>query len=264
MKKIVVPTDFSEIAHNATQFAISVAKHTGAEIIFFHADLHNGSDELRKLKEEAAKVSLSNRSVKTEFVASDKLFNSITIKDIFKGSIDLIVIGTSAENADISKKLFGTNTSEIIEDINCPVIAVPANYQYKGIQKIAYASDLSMLEHETAKVIDFAKHFNAAVEIFHVSPVFPDLGDVEKLDIPGKVQQLKEKHGYSTINYFVEKTPHDNQIGKGIKSLLSHHNSDLLVLFHNNREGFDRFISSSENENLVNLIKKTLLIFPKS
>jgi nucleotide-binding universal stress UspA family protein len=263
MKKILVPTDFSEIARQATQFAISVAKHTGAGLIFFHADLYSENNELRKLKEEATKVSLSNPAVKTEFVVSDKLFNSLSIKDIFKDSIDLIVIGTSGESADISKKLFGTNTSEIIEDINFPVIAVPGNYQYNGIQKIAYASDLSKLEHETAKVIDFAKRFNAAVEIFHVSPVFPDLGDVEKMDIPGKVQQLKEKHGYSAISYFVEKTPHDNQTGKGIKSFLSHHNSDLLVLFHNNREGLDRFISSSETEKSVSHIKTPLLIFPK-
>jgi len=263
MKKIVIPTDFSEIAKNAAQFAISIARHTGAELIFFHADLHRESDELRKLKEETAKVSLSNPAVKTGFIVSDKLFNSLTIKDIFNNSVDLIIIGTSGEKADISKKLFGTNTSEIIEDINCAVISIPADCHYKDIQKIAYASDLSKLDHEVAKVIDFARLFNAIIEVFHVSPVFPDLGDVEKMDVHSKIEQLKHEHGYSAIKYFVEETSHDNQIDKGIKSFLLHHQSDLLVLFHNNVEGIDRFISSSETEKSVSQIKTPLLIFPK-
>jgi len=263
MKKILIPTDFSEIAHNAAKFATSIANHTGAELIFFHAEKHNGSDELRKLKEDT-KTLLLNPSVKTEYVVSDKLFNSLTIKGLFGNSIDLIVIGTSGENADLSKKLFGTNTSEIIENINCPVIAVPAGYNDQKIQKISYASDLSKLDHETARVIAFAKLFNAAIEIFHVSPVFPDLGDVEKMDVQSRIDQLKQKHDYSAIKYFVEETPHDNQINKGIKSFLSHHHSDLLVLFHNNLEGIDRFITSSETEKSVTQIKIPVLIFPKA
>lgn len=36
MKKILVPTDFSECANNATDIAIDIAKHYGAELHFYH------------------------------------------------------------------------------------------------------------------------------------------------------------------------------------------------------------------------------------
>lgn len=264
MKKILVPTDFSAIAGNAARYALELAKVMNSEIVFFHANEHSGSDEYKRLKAEVATISALNPSVKSEFVATDKLFNSMTITDIFRTDIGLIVMGTSGEHAAFSKKIFGTNTSQIIENMNCPVIAVPDGYAYSDIKNIAYASDLNRLEEEIILVIDFARRFNADVQVFHVSPVFPDLGDVEKIDAQSKIEALKQQHGYPAMSYSVEKTTNDNQINKGIVKFLSHHAADLLILFHNNREGIDKFFSSSTAEKAITHIKTPLLIFPKS
>lgn len=264
MRKILIPTDFSAIAVNASEYALAIAKTLKGELVFFHADEHTDSNEHNKLIAEVNKISTENPSLKTSFVATDKLFNSLTINDLFKDSLGLIIIGTSGESGDLSKKIFGTNTSEITEDMNCPVIAIPSDYKYTDIRKIGYASDLNNLDKEITEVIDFSRKFNAVIEVFHVSPVFPDLGDVEKIDIQSKIEELKQKHGYSAIQYFVEKTNHDNQINKGINNFLSHHNSDLLVLFHNIRSGIDRFITSSETRDVITHIKTPLLIFPKA
>lgn len=263
MKKIIIPTDFSEIAQNATRFAISVAKHIHGKLVFFHADEHLNVNDLNSLRKETDKISALVPGVTSEFVASNKLFNSLTLKETFKDNIDFIVIGTSGESADISKKLFGTNTSEILEDVNCPVIAVPEGCTYKEIKRIAYASDLIKLEKELEKIISFAKQFDASIEVFHVSPIFPDLGDVEKMNIPAKIEQLKQKYQYDSIDYYVQKTAQDNQIQSGINAFLSHHNSDLLVIFHNNVTGIDRFLTESETEKLVTHIKTPMLVFPK-
>ncbi len=264
MKKIVVPTDFSAIADNATNYALSLAKILNGEIIFFHANEHNGSTEQNKLKAEISRISALNSNLKTEFIATDKLFNSLTISELFKDKVDLIIMGTSGESADFSKKIFGTYTSEMIEEMSCPVIAVPADYRFTEIKKISYASDLTTLDEEIRSIIDFARKFNAIIEVFHISPVFPDLGDIEKMDIPEKIETLKQKYGYSAINYFVETTKHDNQINKGINAFLSHHNSDLLVIFHDVKSGIDRFLTSSETRKIITHIKTPLLIFPKN
>ncbi len=263
MKNIIVPTDFSEIAQNATRFAMSVAKHIHGKLVFFHADEDLNSSDLLALRKETAKIQALVPDVTSTFVASNKRFNSLTLKETFKDKVDFIVIGTSGESADISKKLFGTNTSEILEDVNCPVMAIPEGCTYQEIKRIAYASDLIKLEKELEKIISLAKQFGASIEVFHVSPIFPDLGDVEKMNIPAKIEQLKQKYTYDLINYSIQKTTRDNQIQSGIHSFLSQHNSDLLVIFHNNVSGIDRFLTDSETEKLVTHVKTPLLVFPK-
>ncbi len=37
MKTILVPTDYSEVANNASRYAIELSKHLGAKLILFHA-----------------------------------------------------------------------------------------------------------------------------------------------------------------------------------------------------------------------------------
>lgn len=264
MKKILVPTDFSPIAANAANYALAVASNLNAEIVFFHANEHIGSDEQNKLKAQVSNACALNPSLKADFVATDKLFNSLTIADLFGNSIDLIVMGTSGEQGDLSKKVFGTNAEGMIDNLSCPLLVVPSHHASNVIKQIAYASDLNNLDNELAQVIPFARAFNAAIEVFHVSPVFPDLGDVEKMDAQSKVDSAKAAFSYSTIHYSAERMKRDNQVTKGIEHFLSNHKSDLLVLFHANLEGLNRFFTSSTSEKAVYHLKNPLLIFPKA
>ncbi|HXU28357.1 MAG TPA: universal stress protein [Bacteroidia bacterium] len=262
MKKILLPTDFSEIAHNATQYALSIAKTIKAEIVFFHADQHN-SEDLHKLKEEVSKALIGTQSVKASYISSHKQFNSLMVNEIVKANdIDLVVIGTTGEAAPLEKKIFGRNTTDITEHSNCPVISIPFNYKNFEIKNIAYASDLNFIDTEINQIIDLAKLFNATVEIFHVSPTFPDLGNVEKMNVQQKIEQIKTK--YAKINYSVETTKHDNETYKGITSFINHHNTDLLVMFHNHVSAFDEFFATSNTEKAISHLKAPVLIYPKT
>lgn len=263
MKTIVIPTDFSSIADNASKYALAVAKILNANLIFFHANEHNQSESLQKIQKELYTITSSHLHPHINFISTDKLFNSLTIKEVLEERIDLIIMGTNSENKSFSKTIFGTNTSEVIENLSSPIISVPEHYSYTSIKTIGYATDLTNLNEEIVKVIDFARPFDAFIKVFHVSPVFPDLGNVEEIDVKSSIEVSKKKYNYSKMEYFLEKTGNDNQVTKGINQFLSHHDLDLLVLFHNTEEGIDRFLSSSESETLVKKIEKPLLIFPK-
>src|SRR5690606_28706075 len=60
------------------------------------------------------------------------------------GAFDYICMGT--RGAGTIEKIFGTNTSHIINKSDVPVIAVPKDYQSKTISSLLYASDLFDLE----------------------------------------------------------------------------------------------------------------------
>jgi nucleotide-binding universal stress UspA family protein len=262
MKKILVPTDFSGTALNATQYALNIAKVTKSELVFFHADEHNDTVEYKKLKNQVEKIHLSEPGIKISFSSTGKLFNALTVDEIFsREQPDLIIIGTNGESG-LSKILFGTNSSEII-NASCPVLVVPNEILYKGIHQIAYASDLNDLKQELEKVISFAKYFDADIEVFHVSPLYTDPGNVERTDIAENVKKLSIDFNYDRVTYHVEKMKYENQVNKGIEIYLEHHQPDLLVVFHQEKDGINQFFSSSYSEKLAAQVQVPLMVFPK-
>jgi nucleotide-binding universal stress UspA family protein len=263
MKTFVVPTDFSNVANNASLYALALTKVMDGSLIFFHANEHDQSESLQKLQHELYALTGSNSHPNFNFISTDKLFNSLTIKEVLDEPIDLIIMGTNAGEAGLLQNIFGANTSEVIENLFCPLISVPKRYLYTPIKTIGYATDLNALNEELVKVIDFARPFNASIKVFHVSPIFPDLGDVEDKDIKSIMEMLRKQHNYPRMEYYVEKTSSDNQLNKGINHFLADHDLDLLVLFHNNEKGLNRFLTHSESETLVKDSDKPLLIFPK-
>ena len=65
------------------------------------------------------------------------------------------------------------------------------------------------------------------------------------------------------IKYYSETTSHDNQVQKGIKQFIKRHQPDILSLFHDKREGIDKYISASEAHKSIVDLKLPTLIFQK-
>jgi len=262
MKRILIPTDFSAVANNAVLYALALTKDTNAKYVFFHA----GKEDALKLKENIRNVSpivdVLQKNVLYE--AADIDFKGDEINNIVKKyGIDLLIMGTHGEKTPISPNIFGSNTSALIERLNIPVIAVPPTYTYRGISKVAYAADLINLKKELSKVIAFAKTVKASIDIIHVTPVFPDLGDIEKIDVNNLIDEVKKKNNFDEISYYIEKTKNDNQIAKGIEDYIKDHSPDLLAIFHISRSWIDKIVIPSATVKEVTRIKIPILIFPK-
>jgi nucleotide-binding universal stress UspA family protein len=263
MKKILVPTDFSEIAKNAENYALALTKSSTMEILLFHAGMGKGNEELNTIRAESNQASAAAWAIKARII-SDKKFTAENINEVIhENEIDMVVMGTVGEDADISKKIMGSNAAMVVDNVDVPVLLVPPGAIFSGYNRIAYASELWSIDEEFPKVIEFARLFSANIEIFHVGPVFPDLGDVEKIDMKQKLTELKQKFGYNAINYSEEITDGDNQIKKGIEHFMGHSQADLLVMFHNKRSMFDKLFSGSNSTGTVAHLKKPLLVFPK-
>lgn len=263
MKKILVPTDFSPIAKNAVQYTLSLAKIFQSEVIIFHAE-DFPLEELASNKEEIDEKMLSHDMVDIKYMTSSRAFNSLLINEIVKENhIGLIVMATIGEDAPAEKVFFGRNATEIAEHAICPVLILPPVYKFSPIEKIVYASDLHFIDEEISKVIALAKLLGTPVEILFVSPVFPDLKDVEKMDMPKKLEEIKKKHNFTDINYSVEKTKKDNQFEKGVTEFMNRHDHDLLIMFHNHDTDFEELISTSNTEKMISGIKTPLVIYPK-
>ncbi len=197
MRKILIPTDFSEISLNAIKYAAELFKHNRAEIYLLHAYADEVYDAKSRLSSEVFEELQQKALAKTkealeefrkkiiDFSANPK-FTIHTIAEfgllvdsvndwVEKENMDVVVMGTKGETAD-KKITFGSNTLQVIKYVKCPVLAIPAVYGDVPPTKILFPTDylLPYKRRELKLVSSIAKCFASKVNFLYVSK-FPPL-----------------------------------------------------------------------------------------
>jgi nucleotide-binding universal stress UspA family protein len=277
MKKILVPTDFSENAANALIYAIQLVKLVNGKLILFHnadfplnytgtnifpgGDLGMGIDpaypagvlnnpELEHIQQERINQ-LATR------VRQD-MGNTIPVKTFYKyGSFtdnlsevireeqaDLVVMGTHGASTFLDR-LVGTNTASVIKNSLVPVLAIPAEARFKPIKHIAYAVDLESDEDIFLdQLIAFAKPFGAIITLVHIKTENqPDkitdrmLLKELRTRYPGQYLQMTERQGKT--------------VAQGLEEFIIESGSDLLAIGIHKHGFFHSVFHSTVPEQLV-------------
>ena len=266
MKKILFPTDFSPAAHNAFKYAIALAKETRAKIDMIHVysvpftgtDLYldlSQQRELRIQKQMQKEEQLASFCKEYDFNNfGDKLiFPSIFIHqeiiDRSKKGCDLVVIGTKGERNALNK-LIGSVTTRLMMNAGCPVLAVPENAIYKGINEITYATTFSFKDkHFLAELAEFGSTFNARIHFLYVS------GDTrhemeDEVYIEG-LPSMKVK--FSVVN--------NPSLMDGVDKFIKTHPSDVLALYIPKRSLWERLFHSSFSKKMTFHTDTPLFVF---
>jgi nucleotide-binding universal stress UspA family protein len=142
LKKVLVPTDFSESARHALTYGISFAKEYAAELVLLHVvenlTVGYASDlfpvpmaevfqeisgyakaELAKLGEEARQRGVTVQ----EQVVQGKPSAEI-IRFAAENQVDIVVLGTHGKGM-LDQALFGSTTERVVRRAPCPVLTVP-------------------------------------------------------------------------------------------------------------------------------------------
>ena len=277
MKKILVPTDFSENAANALIYAIQLVKLVNGKLIIFHnadfplnytgtnifpgGDLGMGIDpaypagvlnnpELEQIQQE--KINQLATRVRQD------TGNTIPVKTFYKyGSFtdnlsevireeqaDLVVMGTHGASTFLDR-LVGTNTASVIKNSPVPVLAIPAEARFKPIKHIAYAVDLESDEDIFLdQLIAFAKPFGAIITLVHIKTENqPDkitdrmLLKELRTRYPGQYLQMTERLGIT--------------VAKGLEEFIIESGSDLLAIGIHKHGFFHSVFHSTVPEQLV-------------
>jgi nucleotide-binding universal stress UspA family protein len=264
LRRILVPTDFSDCARNAGSYAMLLASSLGAEVVFYHAGEDSDNKQLHRLREETTRLSSAASALPVKFEAVEAKFSAETVREALnRHQAALIVMGSRGEGANLSRKLLGSATRKVIEDGACPVVVVPAGCAWSGITTIAYASDLISIEDELPQVVSFAARFNANVIVFHVTPVFPDLIKESVIDTQVKVNALINQLDYPFISFCLQEMSEDNQVREGMQEFLLSHTADMLVLFHNRNGLFEKYLSFDHVSEALDRPDVPVMVFPK-
>ena len=148
LKRLLVPTDFSESARHALKYGISFAEEYGSELLLLHVvepiAVGYASDlfpvpmaeafreistyaraELAKLAEEVRGRGIAVR----ESVVQGKPAAEI-IRVAREENVDMIVLGTHGKGV-LDQALFGSTTERVVRKAPCPVLTCrPAEHQF--------------------------------------------------------------------------------------------------------------------------------------
>ncbi|HNQ59994.1 MAG TPA: universal stress protein [Bacteroidales bacterium] len=189
MKRILVPVDFSDHTFVTASYAFSMAKATGAEILLFHAvfdqfimpegyspdsiitptmlDVEFIKEIRKEAEEKMAQLffRLKNQwgedtvlNAKIESGAPDIAIQAAA--EDFQA--DLIVLGAVGLGR---KDHFSGGTAEyLMKHSQKPVLAIPVNCGYKGLNKAIYAVDPAHFHKaELNRIQEFFKPFHAEI-----------------------------------------------------------------------------------------------------
>lgn len=276
MKKILVTTDFSPNSKAGLRFAIQLASQHDYALTFFHS-YHlmkptswneNTYTTFEKIESEKIKKKLVDfvRSVyrsarikpgqikcvtRSSFVTDSNIMNYAV-----EGKFSFICISRSGQGKFI--KLFGTNTTNLLEQSEVPVIAVPNNYRRSKISNILFAADLSDMKNELQQVVDFAHPLAARIELLHfkeVSDTAEDLNLMEKT-----IRQFPKV----AIQLQVEDYDYSGNLISNMEKVIKKSKLSMLVMFSRQRKGFLEKLFRTSNASAFSLHSKLpFLVFKK-
>lgn len=189
MKTILVPLDFSDNSKNAMNYAILLANKLNMKLLLLHAfhpsmaeaisdsyknlthkNITGTPKEMEnelKIWREAVTNSEKNLLCDTIFAEGDLADKIAELME--ETPIDLIVMGTKGATG-LKEVFIGSNTAKVIETISCPVIAVPAGYQFRDIKKIVLATDYHDSDIASIRfLVKLAKRFDSELTVVHIT-----------------------------------------------------------------------------------------------
>lgn len=135
---ILIPTDFSPAAWNATQFALSLIKTAGSRLTLLHVFAHSAKFSSKKthLNSSDLKTLGNIKDQMDEFCRELEVMTSgdvhavilsggvekEIVKFVEKNPFDLIIMGVNSNGLDNQP---GSHLNNIIEKVNAPVLIIP-------------------------------------------------------------------------------------------------------------------------------------------
>lgn len=164
MKKILLPTDFSENAYNAVAYAAQLFKEETCTFYLLNAYtpvLYDSEfmyytptmsiDDIYSTNSQKGLNRVEKR-IKKEFPNKNHQFEKRSVfhfltdainEIVEKEDIDLVIMGTQGATG-AQEILLGSNTIHAIKKTDCPVLVIPSEYAFQPLKNILLPTDLSI------------------------------------------------------------------------------------------------------------------------
>lgn len=277
MKKILLPTDFSDNAFNAIQYAVQLFENEDCTFYLLNTytpvlydteyilyspsqlslDEIYKNNSLKGLKKVEKKINqkFPNPKHTIEKISSFNLLNEEIVEQVKEKEIDLVIMGTQGATG-AEEILFGTHTVHAIKKTKIPLLAIPSDFEFVPPKNILFPTDYDI--NYTAKHLQLLKEladtYKSEIHILHV--------------IFGRPLDEKQENSKKILGEYLKDTRHKfysiekNTVTEGIYDFQEENSIDLLAMISNKHSFFENLLFRPLINDIGFHVKIPFLVIP--
>lgn len=275
MKRILFPTDFSETANNAFIHALEFANAVQGELILLHtfelpvidnqffpqnymvmyeslelAQFDMFKEEIPKLRTIALQHNLGTVPMSHRLMDGSLLYN--IEKAITEDKINYVIMGTEGATGWASF-LLGSNTANVLDEIDIPILSVPSQAVYRKVKTIGFTTRFRPKDKKALKkVLILAKLYHAVVKCLYVKTVSSDVD-------ANLIEEWKTEFSKEAVTFNVVLS---DDIEGTILDFILYKDIDILTMLSYKRGFFEGIVNPSLTKKLTKNFEIPILSFP--
>jgi len=277
MKKILLPTDFSENSWNAIKYALQLFKNETCKFYLlntytpavYHAEyvlvepaqlgvidiVRDGVlENLENLKTRIIKK-FKTPTNNIEVIGAFNTLIAEIIEIVDQKKIDYVVMGTKGATG-AKEILFGSNTVHVIKNIKCPILAIPDGFEFETPRDILFPTDYAIAYklNQLKPLKDIMLLYNTRVNILHLTTNY-NLSNKQKTN-----KSILENALKNVEHTFNEES--DQTVEEGITNFQLKKPVNMLVMINNKHSFFENLFFKSTINKIGFHLKIPFLVIP--
>ena len=276
MRKVLVPTDFSDASQVALQYAIGLANQAHAQIELFSAfhlpppppevaivPASGEYDELRADTEAALKglaAEIADHCIHDPITRAVKGLGSDEILRVMaEESPWLTVMGTKGATG-LERLVFGSVASEVAKSASAPLVLIPEDAKFQPLGQVLFATDFHDSDVEAVRHLEaWAREpEDLAITFLHISDGrVPE--QFEQAHLEEFQAAMRQEERVPDMRFELKAHP---DAGEAILNASSSGDYDLIVLAPVQRNWLMRLLLPSVTQHLIHGATRPTFVFP--
>lgn len=280
MKKLLIPTDFSDISKNSIVYGFHIAELLNLEVNLVHVlELYKfaaGTSEAELIStilpadniqemEVAATESFTRLmdDIRSQYtstapytikVVAGHLINEMVVQS-GNDDIEFMVLAV-AGNQDLITRFTHNTISSIINDAVCPVLIVPSGFVFRIPSKVLLATDFNKSDLDVLSIfIHVFGQFTPDIEVVHIAPKVIDFKT--ELKFAGFKQLILERKDSSKIDF---KLINNKHVVQGLLDTIKADDVDMLIMLKEH-DSFFTSLFANKTERIAHYLKIPMISF---
>jgi len=273
MKRILVPTDFSEEANNALLAAHSLATDTSSSILLLHVveDPHvvsfntMGQSTYDSMENVYVIKLIEKTKEKLQAIIDDPKFSDIDItykvdignsyssiiEHIASHEASLIIMGTTGVTG-LEEILVGSVTDKVVRNASCPVITVKNCKDLSQVKNIVFATDLKP---DQSQIIEDLKNLQEYYDAkLHIVKVYDSIWLKEE-EVEERIKEFTLQEG---LTNFSTKVIRDEDEAAAIMEYAADLEADMIAMGSHDRHGLLYLLAGKVSKDVINLAHRPI------
>lgn len=253
---ILIPTDFSRNALNATNYALRFFKSQKLTFHFLHVDI--STESVKNSAESYTDIDITddNKEIKIEMQdwmqkvcnlhsnPNHRLKDTIIKAPFVEGirnyinlhKIEFVVMGTKGASG-LKEITIGSKTSAVITRVKCPILVIPEKAAFKKPIYIGFPTDFNMLYKDKAisTLLEVANMYQSTIKVLRVAQT------EKQLDNQQNTNRDLLKHQLSTVPHSFH-VIEDSNLENALQSFVNTMQIDMVAMIAKNLNFFQRIL----------------------